>query len=105
MKKSLIKKIVFILPPIVLALLTIIWYCWKDGRWYTYRNEWEFLPLFVCHLLMPLFYFVWIIIAAIRQINESTRSNDNIFYLVASIILWLSCGVGLFFFFIFTSGM
>ena len=105
MEKSIKKKILFVLPPIILTALTLIWYFKEDGRWYDYHNEWECLPLLICHMLMPLFYFVWIIIATVRQINKSTRSNDNIFYLVASIILWLSCGVGLFFFIVFTSGM
>ena len=105
MEKSLKKKILFLLPPFILALLTLIWLFYENGRWYTYRNEWEFLPLVICHVIMPLYYFIRLIIATIKQINVSTRSRDNIFYIIASAILWLGCGLGLFIFMIFTSGM
>ena len=56
MEKSIKDKILFVLPPFVLALLAIIWYVRADGRWYTYRSEWEFLPLLACHLVMPLYF-------------------------------------------------
>ena len=105
MEKSIKDKIIFVLPPFVLTLLTIIWYVWADGRWYTYRSEWEYLPLLACHLIMPLYYLVRLIIAIVKQINVSTRSSENIFYIVASAILWLVCGFGLFVFLIFTSGL
>ncbi len=105
MEESIKKKILFVLPPFVLALLTIIWYVRADGRWYTYRDEWEFLPLFICHIIMPFYYFVRLIIATVKQINVSNRSSDNIFYIVASAILWLACGFGFIIFGIFTSGM
>ncbi|SNU09786.1 hypothetical protein SAMN06297422_13027 [Lachnospiraceae bacterium] len=104
MEKSIRDKILFILPPIVLALLTIIWYVRADGRWYSYRSEWEFLPLLACHLIMPLYYLVRLIIAIVKQIDVSTRSSENTFYIVASAILWLGCGFGVLVFLIFTSG-
>ena len=104
MEKRLKEKITFILPPFILALLTIIWYVRADGRWYTYREEWEFLPLLLCHVIMPIYYLVRLIIATIKQINVSTRSNENIFYIVASAVLWILCGFGFFVFVIFTSG-
>ena len=94
MEKSIKDKIIFVLPPFVLALLTIIWYVWADGRWYTYRSEWEYLPLLACHFIMPLYYLVRLIIAIVKQINVSTRSSENIFYIVASAILWLVCKCG-----------
>ena len=105
MEKSIRDKILFILPPIVLALLTIIWYVRADGRWYSYRSEWEFLPLLACHLIMPLYYLVRLIIAIVKQIDVSTRSSENTFYIVASAILWLGCGFGVLVFLIFTSGL
>ncbi|MBR6404289.1 MAG: hypothetical protein IKS48_12980 [Eubacterium sp.] len=54
---------------------------------------------------MPIYYLVRLIIATIKQINVNTRSRDNIFYIIASAILWIGCGFGLFIFMIFTSGM
>ena len=105
MEKSIRNKIIFVAPPIVLTILTLIWYFGKDGRWYSYREEWEFIPLLICHMIMPLFYFVSLIVATVRQINESTRSKSNIFYIVASAVLWLGCGFGYLIFIIFTSGM
>ncbi len=105
MEKSIRNKILFVAPPIVLTILTLIWLFRKDGRWYTYRDEWEFIPLLICHIIMPLFYFVSLIVVTIRQINESTRSASNIYYIVASAILWLGGGFGFLLFIIFTSGM
>ena len=105
MGKTIKDKILFILPPVILAIVTLIWYFVPDGRWYHYRDEWEFLPLLICHLIMPVYYFVRLIIATVMQIKKDTRSTSNIFYTAASAILCFLCVGGLFTFLIFTSGM
>ncbi len=105
MEKNIRDKILFIIPPIILAVLTLIWYFCKDGRWYSYKEEWEYLPLLACHAIMPVYYFIRLIIAVVKQINASTRSSSNIFYIVDSAVLWIGCSFGLIVFFIFTSGV
>ncbi len=105
MEKTIKDKILFVLPPVILAVVTLIWYCIPDGRWYYYRNEWEFLPLLICHMIMPVYYLVRLIIAVVMQIKVDTRSAFNVFCLVASGILCFLCAGGLLVFLIFTSGM
>ncbi|MCR5129085.1 MAG: hypothetical protein K6B69_13400 [Lachnospiraceae bacterium] len=104
MGKTVKDKIIFILPPVILAIVTFIWYFAVDGRWYQYRQEWAFGPLLVAHLIMPVYYFVRLIIAAIMQIKADTRSLSNIFYIVASVVLCFFGVGGLFLFLVFTSG-
>ncbi len=99
------QKIGFLVPPIVLAIVTYIWLFYKDGRWYTYREEWPWLPLFLLHLVFPLFYFVSFIVVLIRHFNEYKRTESDIFFIIASIIMNVFCCIGLFAFLIFTSGM
>ena len=99
------KKIFYILSPVILAVITCIWLFYKDNRWYTYRQEWPFGPLFVLHLLFPLFYLVMFVIMLIRQISKNKRSDSNVFYMLSSVILTVVCTVGFFVFMIFTSGM
>jgi len=99
------EKILFVAPPIILALLTCIWYFGTKGRWYHYREKLAYKPLLVCHLIMPLYYLVRLIIASVKQSNVNTRSSSNVFCIVVSIILCLLCIVGLFVFLVFTSGV
>lgn len=105
MKKEKRNKVLFILAPVVLAVITWLWLFLVDGRWYSYREEWPFLPLFILHLLFPLFYFVVFIVKIIRHINKNTRADSDLFYIISSIIMTIVCNIGLFFFFVFTSGM
>lgn len=98
------KKIVFILPPIILVIVTLIWYFGEDGRWYYYRNELPFYPLFILHILMPVFYLVSFIVSVVRQIRRDTRSPSNLFYLITSAVLSIICFIGFVVFGIFTSG-
>ena len=98
------KKLAFILSPVVLAIVTLIWLFYKDNRWYTYRQEWLFGPLFVLHLLFPLFYLVMLIVMIIKHVNTKTRADSDVFYIISSIIMNVVCIVGLLFFLIFTSG-
>ena len=58
MKKETRNKILFFIPPVVLAVITWLWLFLVDGRWYSYKQEWPFLPLLILHLLFPLFYYV-----------------------------------------------
>ena len=104
MKKETGNKLLFILSPVILAVITCIWLFYKDDRWYYYKQEWPFTPLLVLHFLFPLFYFVMFIVKIIRHINKNTRNDSDIFYIVSSIILTFVCGVGLLVFLIFTSG-
>lgn len=104
MKKETRNKVLFILSPVILAVITCIWLFYKDGRWYDYKEEWQFAPLLIMHLLFPLFYFVMSIVRIIRHINKSTRDDSDVFYIVSSIILTIACGMGLIVFLIFTSG-
>ena len=97
-------KILFIVPPVILAIITCIWLFCKDGRWYSYRQEWLWGPLFVMHLLFPLFYFVAFIVRIIRHANKDKRSSSDVFYIVSSIVMTVVCFVGLLVFLIFTSG-
>ena len=99
------KKILFILAPTVLAAITSIWLFYKDGRWYTYRDEWPFGPLLVLHLLFPLFYLSVLVVTTMRHVNKKTREKTDVFYTVSSIIMTVVCCLGLLAFLIFTSGM
>ncbi|MCR4807652.1 MAG: hypothetical protein K5857_08235 [Lachnospiraceae bacterium] len=105
MSKETRNKILFFLPPVILAVITWLWLFLVDGRWYSYKQEWPFLPLLLLHLLMPLFYFIMFIVRIVKHINRNTRSGSDVFYIVSSIILTLACIIGLFTFFIFTSGV
>lgn len=98
------KKILFIASPVLMAVITLIWLFYKDGRWYTYRQEWPWGPLFVMHLLFPLFYVASLIVTIIRHINKDKRSSSDVFYIVFSIIMSVVCFAGLLTFLIFTSG-
>ena len=97
-------KILFFLSPIVLALITCIWLFYKDGRWYSYRQEWLWLPLMLVHLLLPLFYLTVLIVRIIRHINKNKRSDSDIFYIISSIVMMIVCSIGWLTFLIFTSG-
>ena len=99
------KKIGFVLPPIILAILTWIWLFYKDGRYYEYNNEFLFKPLFFLHFVLPIFYFIAMIVSIVRLINPATRTMSNVFYLITSIIFWLFGVVGLIAYFIITSGV
>ena len=99
-----LKKVLFIIPPVILAVITFIWLFYKDGRWYSYRQEWPWMPLFFMHLLFPLFYFVMLIAGIIRYANKDKRSSSDVFYIVASIVMSVVCFIGLLAFLIFTSG-
>ncbi len=98
-------KIRFFIPPVVLAAITLIWLFYKDGRWYVYRQEWQWAPLLVMHLLFPLFYFVVFIVMIIRHVSKDKRSSSDTFYIVSSIAMTVLCFIGLLLFLIFTSGM
>ena len=102
--KTTRNKILFIASPVILAIITIIWLFYKDGRWYTYRQEWPWGPLLVLHLLFPLFYIISLIVTIIRHLNKDKRSSSDVFYIVSSIIMSVVCFVGLLTFLIFTSG-
>lgn len=96
------KKIFFILPPVLLAIVTWIWLFYKDGRWYYYRQEWPFMPLMILHLLFPLFYLVAGVVSLVRLIGK--KGGSTVFYLVSSIILTIVCFIGFIAYGIFTSG-
>ena len=98
------KKILFIIPPVVLAVITIIWLFYTDGRWYSYKQEWPWGLLFVMHLLFPLFYFVALIVRILRHVNKDKRSSSDAFYIVSSIVMSVVCFFGFITFLIFTSG-
>ncbi len=98
-------KILFFIPPVVLAVITWIWLFYEDGRWYYYRQEWQWMPLLLLHLIVPLVYLVVLIVRIIRHVNKDTRTSSDTFYIVSSIVMSLVCFVGLFTFLIFTSGM
>lgn len=98
------KKIMFFIPPVILAVITIIWLFYKDGRWYSYHQELPWGPLFVMHLMFPLFYLIVFIVRIIRHVNKDTRSSTDVFYIISSIVMTVICFVGLLAFLIFTSG-
>ena len=98
------KKILFLMPAVILATITLIWLFYEDGRWYSYNQEWQWGPLLVMHLLFPLFYFVMFIVRIIRHVNKDKRTSSDAFYIVASIIMSVVCSVGLLLFLIFISG-
>ena len=98
------KKVMFIISPIILAAITLIWLFYKDGRWYYYKQEWQFGPLLVLHLLFPLFYLVMLIVMIIKHANPNKRADSDIFYIISSIVMNVLCFFGLIFFLIFTSG-
>ena len=97
-------KILFLIPPVILAFITFIWLFYEDGRWYSYKQEWEWGPLFVMHLLLPLFYIVALIVRIIRHLNKDKRSASDAFYIVSSIVMSVVCSFGLLTYLIFTSG-
>ena len=99
------KKVLFIISPVILAIVTCIWLFYEDGRWYSYRQEWPWGPLLVMHVLFPLFYLVVLIVMIIKHINQNTRSDSDIFYIISSIVMNAACFIGLLVFLIFTSGM
>ena len=98
------KKVLFVMPPVILAAVTLIWLFYKDGRWYYYHQEWQWTPLFVLHLLLPIFYLVMLIVSIVRNAGRGKRESSGVFYIVASIVLMAACAVGLLVFLIFTSG-
>lgn len=97
-------KILFIVPPVILAVITLIWLFYDSTRWYTYRQEWLWGPLFVMHLLFPLFYIVMLVVMIVRHIRKDTRASSDVFYIVSSIVMSVACFIGLLTFLIFTSG-
>ncbi len=98
------KKILFILPPIILAIVSLIWYFGEEGRWYDYRDEVMFMPLMILHVALPIFYLIALIVSIVRQIRRDTRSSSNLFYLISSAVLSIVCFIGFVVFCIFTSG-
>ncbi|MCR5734469.1 MAG: hypothetical protein K6G22_07695 [Lachnospiraceae bacterium] len=98
------KKILFLTPPVILAVITLIWLFYEDGRWYSYNQEWQWGPLFVMHLLFPLFYFVVFIVRIIRHVNKDKRTSSDVFYIASSIAMSVVSFIGLLLFLIFTSG-
>lgn len=98
------KKLLFFIPPFILAAITLIWLFYEDGRWYSYKQEWQWGPLFVMHLLFPVFYFVVFIVMIIRHVSKDKRASSDVFYIVSSITMSVLCFVGLLSFLIFTSG-
>ena len=98
-------KILFFIPPVILAAITLIWLFYEDGRWYGYNQEWQWGPLLVMHLLFPVFYFVVFIVMIIRHVSKDKRSSSDVFYIVSSIVMTVLCFVGLLSFLIFTSGL
>ena len=99
------KKVLFIISPVILAIVTLIWLFYEDGRWYTYRQEGLWGPLLVMHVLFPVFYLVVMIVMIIKHVNQKTRSDSDIVYIICSIIMNAVCFTGLLAFLIFTSGM
>ncbi|MCR5702736.1 MAG: hypothetical protein K6G76_11410 [Lachnospiraceae bacterium] len=103
--KSKVKnKILFVIPPFILAVITWIWLFYKDGRWYYYRKEWPWSILLCFHLLMILFYFISGIVVIVRQIVERKKAS-YVYYIVSSIILFVVCIIGFLAYAAFTSGM
>jgi hypothetical protein len=98
-------KIIFLCPPIVLAIVTWIWLFYKDGRWYEYHFEWPWLPLFLLHLVLPLFYLTAFIVSIIRHSSKEKRGTSEVFYIVSSIILFFFCCIGFLAYLVFTSGL
>ena len=99
------KKLLFFAPPVVLAVITMIWLFHEDNRWYYYRQEWPFEPLLLMHFLFPLLYVIALVVMIVRHINKDKRSSSDVFYIVSSIAMTVVCFVGLVFFLIFTSGV
>ena len=95
-------KIKFILPPIILAIVSLIWYFGGDGRWYDYRDEVMFMPLMILHVALPIFYLIALIVNIVRP-KES--SKHKVFYIVSSIVLMIVTFFGLLLFGIMTSGV
>lgn len=98
-------KLLFFTPPVILAAITLIWLFYKSGRWYYYRQEWQWKPLFVMHLFLPLFYLITLIVSIVRLVQKDKRSSSGVFYLVSSILMSVICFGGLLLFVIFTSGV
>lgn len=98
-------KIMFFAAPVILAVITLIWLFYKDGRWYYYRQEWPYGPLLALHLLFPVFYLGVFVVRIIRHFNEYTRSSSDMFYIVSSVILSVICFGALLSFLVFTSGL
>ena len=95
-------KIGFILPPIILAIVTVIWYFCRDGRWYGYRDEVLFAPLRLIHIALPLFYLIAMIV---NIVSPKEKSPHKIFYIIASIVLMSGSFIGALVFLIMTSGL
>ncbi|MCR5673154.1 MAG: hypothetical protein K6F87_05510 [Lachnospiraceae bacterium] len=98
------RKIMFLIPPAILAVITNIWLFYKDDRWYYYRQEWPFMPLLVMHFLFPLMYLAALIVMIIKHINKDKRTSSDVFYIISSIVMSVLCFAGLLLFLIFTSG-
>ena len=98
-------KILFIISPVILAVITLIWLFHEDGRWYLYRQEWLWGPLFIMHILFPLFYITVLIVKIVRHINKNTRSSSDVFYMISSVVMTVVCFAGLLSFLVFTSGL
>ena len=94
-------KIKFFLPPIILAIVSLIWYFGEEGRWYDYRDEVMFMPLMILHFALPIFYLIALIVNIARP---KERSEHKVFYIVSSIVLMIVTSFGLLIFGIMTSG-
>ncbi len=99
------KKIMFIAGPFILAIITAIWMFYKDGRWYYYRQEWEWLPLLVLYFLFPIFYLIAFLVSLIRVIRKEKSSSSDVFYIASSIIMSAVSIMAFILFFFFTSGI
>ena len=93
-------KLLFFLPSVLLTLVTLIWYCYEDGRWYQYRSEPMFSPLLILHLLMPVFYFAAFVVSLVRV----RKNGSGVFYVASSIVMVLLCTFGFIVFLVYTSG-
>ena len=94
----------FFMPPVVLTIITWIWYFCSSASWYTYQSDWAFKPLLILHLAMPVFYLVALVVAVIRKKALMGHKPSRVFYIVASIIMIFITLFGLLAFLVFTSG-
>lgn len=104
MDNKIRNRIFFLLPPVILTVVTCIWYFYDSSRWYSYRQEFLWGPLLFLHVVFPLLYFVAGIVCVIKRIGSGEKKSPGIFYIVASFILTFCCFIGLVTFLLMTSG-
>jgi uncharacterized membrane protein YozB (DUF420 family) len=98
------KRLKLFIPPVVLAVITFIWLFCREGRWYTYHQEWPWVPLLILHILMPLYYLVMCIVTIVKHANKDKRTEHDMFNIIGSAVMIFVCCVGLLIYLIFTSG-